>query len=137
MQSIAIKNTLRHPILEIRIAASRFAKSDNLERERLLIEALEIADFYGGLTHALDQVESFHTPGIIDALLRGFLKRSDSAAVNFAGMLFYIHGKADSSFDWSHRPFFLRFSTEDPNQRRQAFIELCEIIGMNPQQYLA
>ena len=132
----AVKTALIHPSLEVRIASSRFANSDDLERERILTEALEKSDFYGGLTQALDQVESFHTPGIIDALVRGLLIRSDSVAVNFAGMLFYIHGKAVSSFDWSHRPFFLRFSTDDHKQRRQAFIELCSMIGVDPHQYI-
>lgn len=131
----AINSALRHPSLEVRIAASRFARGADEDRERVLIEALEQSDLYEGLTQALDQIETFHPPGVIDALLRGLLKR-DSVAVNFAGMLFYIFGKADSSFDWNHRPFFLRFSTGERKEREQAFIQLCNIIGVDPKKYI-
>jgi hypothetical protein len=131
-----IKNALRHPSLEVRIAASRFAKGADIDRERVLIEALERSDLYAGLSQALDEVETFHPQGIVDALLRGVLKRGDSAAVNFAGMLLYIYGKADSSFDLDHRPLFLRFKTDDLKEREEAFLEICRIIGVDPKPYL-
>lgn len=134
--SATIKNALRHPSLEVRIAASRFAKGADIDRERVLIEALERSHLYSGLTQTLDQVETFHPQGIVDALLRGLLKRGDSGAVNFAGMLLYIYGKADSSFDWDRRPLFLRFDTDDLGERQQAFIAICTIIGVDPYPYL-
>ena len=133
-RSIISKN-LENPSLDVRIAASRFVKSADKERERILIEALEKSEFYEGLTQALDQVETFHPQGVIDALLRGLLVRGDSAAVNFAGMLLYIYGKSDSSFDWDQRPLFLRFDTSNLDDRRKAFEELCGIIGISPKKY--
>jgi len=51
-------------------------------------------------------------------------------------MLMFIHGKADSSFDWTHRPLFLRFKTEDRAERESVFRELCEKIGVAPEPYL-
>ncbi|HKU50028.1 MAG TPA: hypothetical protein VJP79_08765 [Nitrososphaera sp.] len=132
--SIIDKN-LRHPSLDVRIAASRFAKGAEKEREQILIEALEKSEFYEGLTQALDQIESFHPQRVIEALLRGLLTRGDSAAVNFAGMLLYLYGKAESSFDWNRRPLFLRFATGNLDERRKAFVELCGIIGIDPKGY--
>lgn len=44
----AIKSALIHPSLEVRIAASRFANPYDWERERILVEALEKSEFYGG-----------------------------------------------------------------------------------------
>jgi hypothetical protein len=133
-RSIISKN-LENPSLDVRIAASRFVKGADKEREQILIEALEKSEFYEGLTQALDQIETFHPQGIIDALLRGLLVHGDSAAVNFAGMLLYIYGKSDSSFDWDQRPLFLRFGTSNLDDRRKAFEELCGIIGISPKKY--
>lgn len=131
-----INNALTHPSLQVRIAASRFAKGADKERERVLIEALRKSDIYSGLSQALDQVETFHPQGIVEALLLGLLTRGDSGAVNFAGMLLFIHGKADSSFDWDRRPLFLRFDTNDIKERIEAFVEICGIISVNPKPYL-
>jgi len=132
--SIIYRN-LNHPSLGIRIAASRFVRGGEKERERILVEALEKSEFYEGLTQALDQIGGFHPQGVKDALLRGLLTRGDSAAVNFAGMLLYVYGKASTSFDWRYRPLFLRFTTADSDERKIAFVELCEIIGIDPKLY--
>ena len=131
-----IERALKHTNLEVRIAAARFSRERESERERVLVEALANAEFYGGLTQALDQVETFHPPAIVDALIRGLLMRGDSGAVSFAGMLLYIFGKADSSFDWEQRPLFLRFGAQNIEDRRKAFVELCEIIGVDASRYL-
>lgn len=131
-----IANNLHHPSLGVRIAASRYARGAERQREQILIEALEKSEFYEGLTQALDQIESFHPQAVKDALLKGLLVRGDSAAVNFAGMLLYVYGKAGTSFDWGRRPLFLRFASADLEDRKRAFAELCEMIGVDPHDYL-
>ena len=45
-------------------------KLDPAERERTLLKLLSHATSFGGLTEALDGVEEFHPPSVIDALLR-------------------------------------------------------------------
>jgi hypothetical protein len=131
----AINNGLRHPSFEVRIAASRFAKNADEDRERILIEALQNSEIYGGLSQALDQIETFHPDGVIEELLRGLLTRN-SEAVNFAGMLFFIFGKAETPFDWNFRPFFLKFNTDNHLEREKAFIELCNTLGLDSTKYL-
>jgi hypothetical protein len=127
-----INGALKHPSLEVRIVASRFARGADDAREQIIIEAIERSDLHGGLSQALNQIEEFHTPRVIDALFRGLLRRGDAAAVNFAGMLLYLHGKANSAFGWDQRPLFLRFSADDLNERKRAFNELCNMIGRGP-----
>jgi hypothetical protein len=131
----AINSALLHPSLEVRIFASRFVKGADDDRESILIDALENSEIYGGLSQALDQIGTFHPDGIIDALLRGLLKR-DSEAVNFAGMLFFIFGKANTPFDWNLRPFFLKFNTDNRVEREKAFIDLCNTIDVDSKKYL-
>jgi hypothetical protein len=132
----AINDALRHPSLKVRIAASRFAKGADKEREHILIEAIEQSELYEGLSQALDQIETFHPQSIIDALLNGLIRRTDSVVVNFAGMLLFIYGKTNSSFDWDYRPLFLRFDTQDMDERKKAFVEFCSIIGVDPKMYI-
>ena len=130
-----IKNALQHPSLQIRIYASRFASQAEKKREQILIEALKNAEIYGGLSQALDQIETFHPQGVIDALLRGLLNRNEEA-VNFAGMLYFIFGKADTSFDWDNRPLFLKFNTDDRAEKEKAFVEFCNILGVSSKKYM-
>ena len=134
----ALVQALRHPDIQIRTAVADYAPQLVSEDQHtaLLIAAVERAEFYGGLTRALDQIESFHPRPVIDALFRGLLKRNGETAVHFAAMLMFLHGKASSSFDWNQRPFFLEFNTEDPAERRRQFLELCRRIDTDPDEML-
>jgi hypothetical protein len=130
--------TLRHPDHKVRTAVADYAPhlvSDG-ERTAALVAALEDAELYGGLSQALDQVESFHPPRVVDALFGGLLKRDGGTAVQFAAMLMFIHGKAATAFDWDQRPFFLLFHTEDREDRRRHFCELCAKINVDPDEML-
>ncbi len=106
------------------------------KRTRLVVAALRSADFYHGLTQALREVEQFHPPAIIDALLHCLLDRESGVLAHFAGMLMYLHGKAEVPFDWEQRPFYLRFNTPERSLRKAAFCELCEAIGIDSDRYL-
>ena len=120
------------------IAVAQYAPDlvSDAERTKSLVDALKGSKIYGGLTQALLQVQEFHPPEVIAALFRGVLARPGENAVHFAAMLMFLHGKAESSFDWKHRPLFLRFNTEDRAERESAFRELCEKIGVDPEKHL-
>ena len=130
----ALRKALRSRDHLVRTAVHEYAPelASDAERVASLVHALERADFYEGLTQALRQVEHFHPPEVVQALLRGLRDRSGEVAVHFAAMLSYLHGKADSAFDMAQRPFFLRFATPDPAARAQAIHELCARIGVAP-----
>jgi hypothetical protein len=123
---------------EIRAAVIRHAPKLVCEEDKIafLVEALRTAQFYGGLTQALDEVASFYPPEIVTELFRGALERRGDVAVHFAAMLMFIHGQTKQPFDWEHRPFFLRFDTSTRAEREQVFRELCARVEVNPEAYL-
>lgn len=124
---------------EVRVAVTRFAPalfSDD-ERAALLVRALEGGEFYQDMSSALDQVEAYHPPPVVDALFRGLFVRPGDVACHFAAMLTFVHGKAESTFDWDKRPLFLRFNTDDQVERLAAFHELCALLEVDAAQKLA
>ena len=133
----AVEAALKSSDPQIRQTAMNHAgeKADPAEREGLLIRSLEKDVIYGGLTQSLDEVAEFHPPAVVDALFRGALNREGEVAVHFAALIVFVHGKAKEPFDWDHRPFFLRFNTEDRNERKAVFAELCERVGVAPKKY--
>jgi hypothetical protein len=136
---VALRKALKSGNHQVRAAVLSHAPALVSEAERIatLVSALEGSDTYGGLTKALLQIEEFHPPQIVDALLRGVLHRTDGPPVHFAAMLMFIHGQAKSAFDWDQRPFFLEFNTDNGAKRRTLFRELCAKIGVEPEPYLA
>lgn len=133
----AVVAALKHPDIRIRREARKHAPdaADDKTRARQLIQTLETADIYSGLSQAIDEVQEFHPPEVIRTLLNGALNRDGPAAVHFAALLCYLHGKAAEPFDWGMRPFFLRFHTEDPAERQAVFKELCDLIGADASKF--
>jgi hypothetical protein len=134
-----IRNAIKDPNPDVRVAVTRFAPNlvTDSERSHSIIDALEHAEVFYGLSQILDDVEEYHPSAVKEALLKGLLSREGDVAVLFAGMLFYIYGKAKEPFDWSQRPFFLQFNTENRQKRVQTFRELCRQLNINPEKYLA
>jgi hypothetical protein len=134
----ALKAAKGDPDPQIRLAVVRHAPQlvSETERTASLVRALKTANLGSGLTQALDEAADFHPKEVVETLLRGALHRHGEAAVQFAALLLFVHGKADSPFDWDQRPFFLRFNTDDPKARGAVFVELCGIIGVDPAGYL-
>jgi hypothetical protein len=129
-----LQATLADPRPAVRLAVHRFAPELLSEQRRAesLVQALATAVTFGGLTETLAEVEQFHPPPVITALLRGLVERDGPTAVHLAAMLYYLHGQADSAFDWTHRPFFLRFHTDDPGERETVVRELCATLRIDP-----
>jgi hypothetical protein len=134
----ALRAALRSPDLTVRLAIIEHAPHLAPEDERCasLVAAIADAEAFGGLSRTLKQVEEFHPPAVIDALFRGALERDGETAVQYAAMLLFLHGKAESAFDWNLRPFYLRFDTDVRRERAKAFRELCEKVGVDATPYL-
>lgn len=124
---------------ELRMAVMRHAPEllDDDGRTASLVRALETSAIFTGLSHALDEIGDFHPAPVVDALFRGALERDGEAACHFAAMLWHVHGMSPEPFDMAERPFFLRFNTEDREERTTAFAELCARLGVDPSGYLA
>jgi hypothetical protein len=134
----AIKEALKSSDPTVRVAVDRYAPDlvGDKERSKSIVDALQNAELFGGLSQVLDEVETYHPQEVKDALIGGLLKRKGDVAVLFAAMLFYIYGKAEEPFDMEQRPFFLRFNTEDKRERLQVFEELSLKLGITPKKYL-
>lgn len=134
-----LRNSLDGADAGVRLAIERHCPGlgGDEQRTSALVQALETAVFYGDLSQALDQVETWHPPAVIEALLRGLLQREGEIACHFAAMLYFLHGQAAEPFDMEQRPFFLRFNTEAGSERTAAFRELCVVLGRDPEPYLA
>jgi hypothetical protein len=135
----AVKAALNDSDPQVRREAMKYAADeiDPMERQRQLLRAIGSSRAYAGLSEMLDEVEEFHPPEVIDALFRATLQREGEVAVHLAAMLLFLHGKSSEPFDWEHRPFFLKFNTEDGGERQAAFKELCQRIGIDPAKYLS
>jgi hypothetical protein len=133
----AVEAGLKSSDIQVRQTAMDYAaeKIDPADRETRLLKSLQSDDLFAGLSQAIDEAAEFHPPSVIDCLLKGTLNRPDKVAVNFAALLFFIHGQAPEPFDWNQRPFFLRFATPDRTERKKAFTELCEKLGIDPTKY--
>lgn len=133
-----LRATLAGGSKELAMAVLRRAPhlADEGGRTATLVAAIgEVAPF-SGLTDTLLEVEDFHPPAVIDALLRGVLHREGGEPVHFAAMLMYLHGQAAAPFDWDQRPYFLKFRSENTNERIAMFRDLCARIGRDPGPFL-
>jgi len=134
----ALREALSSGDAEIRLAVTRHAPAliGEAQRAASLVQALKSAGPFAGLTQVLDEAEQFHPPEVVEALLQGTLEREGDVAVHLAALLLFLHGKADEPFDMEHRPFFLRFNTDDRAKREAAFRELCGRVGADAQTIL-
>lgn len=115
----------------LRLALAVHAAGHFTEEELcgILLPALRESGIHDGLVQALLVVEDFHPAPVMRALLEGARDREGPVAAEFATMLLYLHGKIESLYDFSERPFLLRFHDED---RGTAYRELCARIGAEP-----
>ena len=133
-----IEKAIRDPNPAVRSAVARFAPKlvTDKERTRSIIDALQHAEIFYGLSQTLDEIEEYHPPQVKEALIKGLLSREGDVAVLFAAMLFYLYGKAEEPFDMKQRPFFLLFNTKNKEERVKAFKEFCTKLNINSKNYL-
>jgi hypothetical protein len=133
-----IKKAIEDRNPAVRAAAGRFAPEliTSPQRSKSIVDALQNADIFEGLSQILDEIVDFHPLEVKEALLRGLLNRKGDVAVLFAAMLFYLYGHAKEPFDWAQRPFFLRFNTENKEERIGVFKELCKKLNIEAVKYL-
>ena len=125
-----------NPMSELQLQDLPQTLVTNCERTHSMIKALQSAELFGGLSQTLDDIEEYHPKEIKEALIKGLLSREGGVATLFAAMLFYIYGKADEPFDWAQRSFFLRFNTENKEERLEVFVELCKKLKIKSEKIL-
>lgn len=122
----ALRSAMASGNARIRTAVLRYAPELASREQRIatLVAAVASAKSFEGLGETLDAIADFHPPELVAALWRGLESREGEVAVHFAALLYFIHGLTDEPFDWNHRPFFLRFHSEDKETRKTAIAEL-------------
>jgi hypothetical protein len=112
-------------------ALADLGESDGVE-DKVVKTLLRMGDD-SAFSDALDLCEDLRGDRIKMALLK-CARDHDSQGVHCAAMLYYHAGIAKEAFDWDHRPFFLRFNPDDPEDRAKAFVELCAKVGVDPKE---
>ena len=133
----ALHDCLTSPNGQVRLRAAQHLADmgDHDAREKTIIETLRKPDLGAGVSQILLAAEEHPTEGVKQTLFWCILHAQDHVLrVNAAGLLFYLYGVSDSTFDWSFRPLFLRFGSDDMNERQAAFLELCQQVKANPEQ---
>jgi hypothetical protein len=99
-------------------------KEDIAELEEQVVQAVK----HGGFQIA----EYMSTPRVKKTLLDSILGFKSEIRVSAVAFLLYLCGQAPEPFDWSQRPFFLRFSDSerDPKMRQLAWEHLRKRTGL-------
>ena len=129
----ALQESLKGPNREVRIRAAELLYAAGLldSLDDVIVEGLRFGELGEGLAQAERLAAAHPSAAVKAALLLGALSSNDGRAVRFVGILFFLHGKASEPFDWNQRSFFLRFKTSDRRERRKAFDEMCQLIGVD------
>jgi hypothetical protein len=128
-----LRNAVRAGNLEVRLAVLTYAPHviDDATRTEVILQALTEAGAFAGRTEMLDLVMDFHPPVIVQAMFVRLLTAPGDMAYHVAATLAAIHGVVESRYDWSLRPMYLAFNTDDLSARREAFLSLCATMGVD------
>ena len=130
----ALRSALQSPSADSRLhaAAALHAMGHLDDLRAVVVRELDSVTIIDGMVFALGFLGSELTPQIRDALLRGTLHRPE-VGPHYAAKLCQLAGKTSSNFDLGLRPLFLRFGEHaSPDERKRAYSELCEMIGLPP-----
>lgn len=112
-----LKNALQSDDYEVRIRAIEKLSEKGIISEReietILVETLPLVDILNGQTFTLRLAEEYPTPAVKRVLLWCTLHGNEDIRVHAAALIHFLYGSATSSFDWDHRPFYLRFNGEN------------------------
>lgn len=137
------RETLRAAVhaqaIEVSLAVLSYAPRlvDDGTRTDVILRALVEAQPFAGQTETLDRAMAFHPPVVVQALFARLLRASGEMAYHCAATLAAIFGVVDSRYDWSLRPLYLAFNTDDAAARRKAFLALCQTLGVDDAAQLA
>ena len=87
------RGTARVHRVRLAVADRAPARVPDGVRTDMLLCALESAEIMSGLSAALDLMETFHPPVVIDALFAGLIERDGDIAYHCAATLPVIYGK--------------------------------------------
>jgi hypothetical protein len=132
----ALRGALGSENLEVRIAAAKRLAARGLvtpaELEALLVEILPAVRIGSGLSQALLLAEAHPSEAVRRKLLWCAVHGHDDVRSHAAALAHFLYGRSAAPFDWTMRPLYLRFGSSDARERWQAFLELCQSVGVEP-----
>lgn len=133
----AVKACLQSPNLEVRIFAAKFLKEENIIDcvEEVIINTLPITKVGGGLVQTLRLAKENPTEAVKQKLIWCALHGNDTTRVHCAAMALFLYGKAETEFDNNQKIIF-SFGVADKEKRKEAFPEFCQMIGVNPDDFM-
>ncbi len=129
----ALKECLDSRNVDAKLFAVRFLKEMEVEDRvtEIVVRTLPETKIGQGLTFALALAKDYPSDAIRRKILWCCLNGNDDIRIHCAAMSLYLYGKAASDFDQNQTIVF-RFGEKNLKKRREAFVELCQIIGVNP-----
>jgi hypothetical protein len=131
-----IEDGLKSKDITVRIeAAERLARRallSDAKIESLIIDALDATTLLNGMVRALAFAEAHPTTNVRRKLLWCARHGHDDIRVHAAALAHFLYGGSSTAFDWSFRPLYLRFGSEDEKERQAALIELCRSVDVDP-----
>jgi hypothetical protein len=132
-----LAKALHLPNLDVSIeAARRLAQRgllNEVEIEQIIVQALDRTSILNGMAKLLRFAEEHPTAAVRKKLLHSALHGNDDLRVHAAALVHFLYGASASSFDWAHRPLYLKFAAKTRRLRRAAYRELCAQIGVDPE----
>jgi hypothetical protein len=132
-----LENALRSKSIDIRIEAARRLAARSLLTdsaiEATIVNALPTTTILDGMVKTLAFAAEHPSPSVLRALLNCSVHGNDDIRVHAAALVHFLYGGSASSFDMNFRPFYLRFASKNPQERTDAYGELCAKIGIAPE----
>jgi hypothetical protein len=133
----ALKECLLSKNIDVKLFAVRYLKEMNVvdRVEEVVVNTLPSTKIGRGLTFALALAKKYPTELIKEKLLWCCINGNDDIRIHCAAMSLFLYGKASSEFDREQKIVF-KFGNKDKAKRIEAFSELCQIIGISPNNYV-
>jgi len=122
-----LRAAVDHPDNKIRLRVTRELAqlNEDVDSEKPIVEALAHGRMDSAFSNAIDSAPDHNTERVRRAVLACALDGVEpEACVNAAALALFLAGLTDDPFDWDHRPFFLRFGSDDPKEVAAAHTEL-------------
>lgn len=118
--------------IEVRVkAAERLGRRGKVEAddmENLIIQSLDEVTFFNGMNRLLSLVEQYPSQKVRAKIRWCAVNGNEDIRVHAAAMYHFLSGCTESSFDWEHRPLYLRFGESSKDDRELALQELDVLI---------
>ncbi len=118
--------------VEVRVeAAERLGRRGKIEAddmENLIIQSLDEATYFNGMTRVLRLVEQYPSQRVRAKIRSCAINGNEDIRVHSAAMYHFLSACTESPFDWEYRPLYLRFGQRSKDDRELALQELDELI---------